>query len=305
MMRIVYAGSPALAIAPLRALRDSGFDVVAVLSQPARPVGRKKVLTDTPVAQVAKEWDIPVFTPRSTGELAQALRETSPDLAIAVAYGRLIDEESLTIPTHGWWNIHFSLLPRWRGATPVQHSILHGDETTGITIFQMDKGLDTGPIVSQVEYQPLPFDTAGVQLHKMAELGASQLIDALNEIDSLELVEQVGEPSHAPKLSRSQGRINWASSSAEIDRVIRAVTPEPGAHTVVSDSGQTIAIIRAFPSPEALELSPGEISVVSGKVHVGTRDGAIVLDRLVPAGKTEMAAVDWCRGAGVGVSFES
>lgn len=304
-MRIVYAGSPALATAPLKALRDSSFDVVAVISQPARPVGRKKVLSDTPVAQAAHEWGIPVYTPRSQAELVQALRETTPDLAVAVAYGRLIDAESLAIPSRGWWNIHFSLLPKWRGATPVQHSILHGDKTTGITIFQMDKGLDTGPIVSQTEYQPQPFDTAGVQLEKMAQRGATALVSALNSIDSLKLVDQVGEPTHAPKISRAEGRINWRDETTAIDRLIRAVTPEPGAHTVVSDTGQTIAIVKAFPSPEALDLSPGDISVKSGKVHVGTLDGAIVLDRIVPAGRNEMAALDWFRGRGVGVSFES
>ena len=304
-MRIVYAGSPAIAIAPLKALRDNGFDVVAVFSQPARPIGRKKVLTETPVAQAAAEWGIPVYTPNSTGELAQALRETAPDLAIAVAYGRLIDEESLGIPTRGWWNIHFSLLPRWRGATPVQHSILHGDEQTGITIFQMDQGLDTGPIVSQEVFQPRALDTAGAQLEKMAERGAEQLVDALNEIDSLHPVDQVGEPTNAPKIARAQGRINWHSSTVEVDRLIRAVTPEPGAHTIVSRTGQSISILRAFPSPESADLAPGEIAVISNKVHVGTQDGAIVLDRVVPSGKNEMPANDWFRGAGMGVSFES
>ncbi len=304
-MRIVYAGSPALAIAPLKALRDNGFDVVAVFSQPARPIGRKKVLTETPVAQAAAEWGIPVYTPNSAGELAQALRETAPDLAIAVAYGRLIDEESLGIPTRGWWNIHFSLLPRWRGATPVQHSILHGDEQTGITIFQMDQGLDTGPIVSQEVFHPRALDTAGAQLEKMAERGAKQLVDALNEIDSLHLVDQVGEPTNAPKIVRAKGLINWHSSTVEVDRLIRAVTPEPGAHTIVSRTGQSISILRAFPSPESADLAPGEIAVISSKVHVGTQDGAVVLDRVVPSGKNEMPATDWFRGAGMGVSFES
>lgn len=304
-MRIVYAGSPALAIAPLKALRDSGFEVVAVFSQPARPVGRKKILTETPVALAARDWGIPVFTPQSRAELASALRESAPDLAVAVAYGRLIDQESLSIPTHGWWNIHFSLLPRWRGATPVQHSILHGDEKTGITIFQMDEGLDTGPIVSQVDYQPQPFDTAGVQLDKMAQRGAELLIDALNAFSSLELHPQVGEATLAPKIARAQGRINWEDSTTGIDRLIRAVTPEPGAHTVIKGTGQLLSILRAFPSPESVDLLPGEIELKSGKVHVGAQDGAIVLDRLVPAGKNEMAAVDWFRGAGAGVSFES
>ena len=304
-MRIVYAGSPAIAVTPLRALRDNGFDVVAVFSQPARPIGRKKVLTETPVVQAATEWGIPVFTPHSKEELAQALRETAPDLAVAVAYGRLIDEESLGIPTRGWWNIHFSLLPRWRGATPVQHSILHGDEQTGITIFQMDQGLDTGPIVSQEVFQPHAFDNAGAQLEKMSERGAEQLVEALTQIDSLHLVDQVGEPTQAPKIARAQGQINWHSPTIEVDRLIRAVTPEPGAHTIVRGTGQSISILRAFPSLESHDLAPGEIAVFAGKVCVGTQDGAIVLDRVVPAGRSEMSANDWLRGAGVGVSFES
>ena len=304
-MRLVYAGSPAIAVGPLRALRDGGFDVVAVFSQPARPVGRKRILTETPVAIAAREWGIPVFTPRSREELARDLRTVAPDLAIAVAYGRLIDEESLSIPTRGWWNVHFSLLPQWRGATPVQHSIRHGDEQTGITIFQMDTGLDTGPILSQVAFQSSNLDTAGAQLEKMADVGAQQLLVTLRDINSLVPTPQSGEASYAPKIPRPEGRIDWMASTATIDRLIRAVTPEPGAHTIVRGTGQPISVLRAFPSSEQCDLRPGEISVTSGRVTVGTQDGAMVIDRVVPSGKNEMAAADWLRGTGAGVEFES
>lgn len=303
-MRIVYAGSPDIAVVPLRSLIEAGHEVVAVISQPARPVGRKKVLTDTPVTVASRELGLPVYTPSTAEDLHHALHETQPDLAVAVAYGRLITGDNLALPTHGWWNIHFSLLPQWRGATPVQHSILHGDPNSGVTIFRMDEGLDTGPIIATAPYTPLLIDTAGEQLQKMTVLGASLLIETLENFATLKETAQVGTPSFAPKFTRTDGQIDWTNSADVIDRRVRALTPEPGTYGYLR-SGKQLGIVRAYPYLGSCAYSPGEVGVIEKKVVVGTGNGGLVLERVKPAGKSEMAASDWLRGAGSDSSFAS
>ena len=298
-MRILYAGSPEVAVAPLEALHRSGAEIAAVLSQPDRPVGRKKVLTPTPVSVAALELGVPVHHPHSAEELARAVESARADLAIAVAYGRLIPPAVLTLPTHGWWNLHFSLLPRWRGATPVQHALLHGDSVTGLTVFQMDEGLDTGPILAVRERRIRALDTASTLLADLSVEGATVLVELVRQLEGGELqaVEQTGEPTYAPKLTRDEGRLNWTESSSAVMNRYRAVTPEPGAFAVLAGQGREIGISEMRPVVNESAITPGAIRGEGKRVIVGCADGALELVRVKPAGKVEMDAAAWWRGA--------
>jgi methionyl-tRNA formyltransferase len=306
MMRILFAGSPHTAVEPLRSIREAGFDIVRVFSQPARPVGRKKVLTPTAVTAAAQEWGLEVSHPTNSEELVALTEEARADVAIAVAYGRMIPLAALALPTHGWWNLHFSLLPRWRGATPVQHALLHGDAVTGVSVFQMDEGLDTGPLLATTEHKVRALDTAETLLSDLSIEGAQVLVSLLKQLDAgpLPQIPQVGEPSYAPKLTREDGRLNWSKSVREVENRFRAVTPEPGAHTTLAGSDRSIGITQLRTIAEDSGLAPGELSVVSSRVLVGCGDGSLEVVRLKPAGKTEMTALDWWRGVGAGARFE-
>ena len=304
-MRIVYAGSPELAVEPLRVIHDAGFRIVRVLSQPDRPVGRKKVPTPTAVSLAATELGLEVSHPTSTSELVSAIRDSQADIGIAVAYGRMIPPDALTLPTHGWWNLHFSLLPRWRGATPVQHALLHGDSVTGISVFQMDEGLDTGDLLAIQEHRVRALDTTQSLLAELATEGAEVLVSLLNKLEKgpLPRTPQVGEASYAPKLSREDGALNWERPSQEIVNRFRAVTPEPGAYTNLQGSDRTVMITQLRGVVSSVPLAPGEVVYSSNKVLVGCADGALELVRVKPVGKNEMAAADWWRGAGPEVRF--
>jgi methionyl-tRNA formyltransferase len=233
------------------------------------------------------------------------MRDCQADLAIAVAYGRMIPPEALEIPTHGWWNLHFSLLPRWRGATPVQHALLNGDSVTGVSVFQMDKGLDTGDLLATKEHRIRALDTTQSLLAELASEGAEVLVSLLNKLENgpLSRTPQQGDVSYAPKLSREDGALNWNRPCQEVVNRFRAVTPEPGAYTNLWGSDRTVVItqLRAVVSP--VQLVPGEVALSGSKVLVGCADGALELARVKPAGKNEMAATDWWRGAGPEVRF--
>jgi methionyl-tRNA formyltransferase len=298
-MRIIYAGSPEVALPPLKALHRSGAEIVAVLSQPDRPVGRKRILTPTPVTAIAIELGLPVHQPDSAEELARIVQSVDADLAIAVAYGRLIPPQVLSLPRHGWWNLHFSLLPRWRGATPVQHALLHGDEVTGLSVFQMDEGLDTGRILAVRERRIRALDTASSLLADLSEEGATVLVELLSELEGGELkaVDQVGEPTHAPKLSREAGRLDWKDYANAVMNQFRAVTPEPGAFAILAGTGREIGISVMRPVVSTGHISPGCIQSEGKKVIVGCAEGALELVKVKPAGKVEMDAAAWWRGA--------
>ena len=306
MVRILFAGSPHTAVEPLRAIRDAGFDIVRVFSQPDRPVGRKKVLTPTAVTSAAREWGLEVSHPVSSAELVTLTEASGADVAIAVAYGRMIPPAALALPTHGWWNLHFSLLPRWRGATPVQHALLHGDSVTGVSVFQMDEGLDNGPVLATKEHIVRALDTSESLLADLSSEGAEILVSLLKKLETAPLphVPQVGEPSYAPKLTREDGRLNWSEPLREVINRFRAVTPEPGAHTTLAGGDQSIGITQLRTIAGDSALAPGELSVVSSRVLVGCGDGSLEVVRLKPAGKTEMTALDWWRGVGAGTRFE-
>jgi len=306
MMRILFAGSPHTAVEPLRSIREAGFEIVRVFSQPARPVGRKKVLTPTAVTVAAQEWGLEVSHPTSSDELVALTEEARADVAIAVAYGRMIPPAALTLPTNGWWNLHFSLLPRWRGATPVQHALLHGDAVTGVSVFQMDEGLDTGALLATKEHRVRALDTAESLLSDLSIEGAEVLVSLLQRLDGgpLPHVPQVGEPTYAPKLTREDGRLNWGKSVREVINRFRAVTPEPGAHTTLAGTDRSIGIIQLRTITEEGELAPGELAMMNRRVLVGCFDGSLEVVRVKPAGKSEMSALDWWRGVGAGARFE-
>src|SRR5918995_6232297 len=235
-MRVVFAGTPAVAVPALRAVLRSRHHVVAVLTRPDAPAGRGRSLRPSPVAQVAADAGIEVLKPARPRdpEFLGRLAEIGPDCAPVVAYGGLIPRAALDVPKHGWVNLHFSLLPAWRGAAPVQHAILAGDEITGACIFQLEEGLDTGPVYGLVTEQIRPTDTTGDLLARLAESGAGLLVATLDGIEDGTLVatpQPTEGVSSAPKLTVADAAVDWMAPALRIDRLVRACTPSPGAWT--------------------------------------------------------------------------
>ncbi|MHA7264596.1 methionyl-tRNA formyltransferase [Arthrobacter sp. TMN-37] len=306
-MRILFAGTPAVAVPALDILSDAGFEIAAVLTRVDAPVGRKKTLTPSPVAARAQELGLPLIKAnRFTDEVVAQLAALNLDAAAIVAYGGLVPPQALGIPRHGWINLHFSLLPAWRGAAPVQHAVLHGDDITGATTFLLERGLDTGPVFGTVTEALAPSDTSGEVLDRLAASGAVLLAQTLTALEkgTVEAVPQQGEVSLAPKLTIDDARIDWTQPAVAVRRRINAVTPEPGAWTLLAGQRVKIAPVRpagggaAGAGPENPEgLPPGRIELRGDGVHVGTGSEPVVLDRLQPAGKTMMDARDWARGA--------
>lgn len=295
-MRIVFAGSPQTAVPTLDALVGAGHDVVAVVTRPDAPVGRRRVLTPSPVATAAEALGVPVIKATRLDEAAtDAILETAPDLGVIVAYGALVREPLLSGPTHGWINLHFSALPAWRGASPVQHSIAHRSGA-GATVFQLVPELDAGPVWSLRPRELSGRETAGELLAELAETGAADVVEVVSAIaDGATPVEQVGEPTFAPKLSASDGRVDWSRPAEEVVAHVRAMTPEPGAHTTVGDTRLKILEVDTEASRE--RIPAGIIRSLDGRVIVGTASSAVSLVHVQPAGKTAMAAADWWRGA--------
>lgn len=299
-MRIIFAGTPATAIPSLERLAQD-HDVIAVLTREPAPVGRKRVLTPSPIESRAREMGIDVMTPRSLRdpEIITQLTELAPDAVAVVAYGLIIPPAALTIPTHGWINLHYSLLPRWRGAAPVQCAIAAGDSITGTSVFKIEEGLDTGPVASREEHD-IDGRTAGEMLDYLSETGAQHLARVFDQLADVEFHEQSGEATHAPQLTTRDSRIDWTWPASRVEAAIRAFTPEPGPWTTLA--GQRVKIGPATPADSAF-LAPGELS--GGKqVLVGTGDGDLILSTVAPAGKTWMNASDWMRGVKVDPVFD-
>ncbi len=310
-MRLVFAGTPDVAVPSLDALASSSHDVVAVLTRPDAPAGRGRSLVASPVKERALELGFEVLTPGRPGDpLFQArLRELAPDACPIVAYGALIPSSALTIPTHGWINLHFSLLPAWRGAAPVQHALMAGDEVTGATTFLLEEGLDTGPTFGVMTETIKPDDTSGDLLVRLAQAGAGLLVATLDALAAgdLHAVPQPAEGvSLAPKISVQDARVSWGSPALAIDRQIRACTPEPGAWTIFR--GQRLKILPVTPDQEAISalvtgdarvIAPGEVAATKRAVHVGAASGTVRLGRVQPHGKKPMDAADWARGVRV------
>ncbi len=299
-MRVVFAGTPQVAVPSLEALIASSHEVVAVVTRPDAPAGRGRTLRPSPVREVAEAHGLEVATPKHPRdpEFQDWLRALEPDACPVVAYGALVPQPVLDIPRHGWINLHFSLLPAWRGAAPVQHAVLHGDEITGATTFRLDAGMDTGPVLGTMTEQVRPHDTSGEVLDRLATAGAGLLVatlDALQE-GSLTAVPQTDEgASHAPKITVEDAEIRWHEPAFAVDRRIRACTPAPGAWTTFR--GQRLKVLSAKPATVEGDLQPGELRSGKRDVLVGTAAGAIELGTVQAHGKKAVAAADWARGA--------
>lgn len=297
-MRVLFAGSPSAATPTLQALVDSAHTVVGVLTQPARLAGRRKVLVSTAVELQATALGVPVFTPESSAELVETVQALSPDLAVVVAYGRILSQEAISAVPLGWWNVHFSLLPRWRGAAPVHHALAAGDKTTGISLFRIVSELDAGPVVAVGETPIDAQETAGMLLHRLARLAPALVTEFLDGFTSRPPTEipQSGEPSFAPKIPAGAGLLDLSWPLADVYQAFRSFTPEPGAFVVRADTGKAVKLLGVWPHPSGHKLEAGLVLHDSAGVSLGTKTTPLILRRVQPAGKSEMEAEDWFRG---------
>ncbi|GAA5197827.1 methionyl-tRNA formyltransferase [Microbacterium jejuense] len=297
-MRLVFAGTPAPAVPSLRRLAASTHDIAAVITRRDAPLGRKRVLTPSPVAAAAAELGLPVIkADRLDADATAEITALQPDLGVIVAYGGLVREPLLSTPAHGWINLHFSLLPRWRGAAPVQHALIAGDAATGASVFQLVAELDAGDVFAEFA-RDVPADaTAGDLLAALADDGADLLADVVDAIAAGSAVArpQEGEPTYAGKLGDEDGRVRWNEPASAVLGRIRGVTPEPGAHTTVDGARMKVLAVSAAPE-DAPVLAPGELTLHAKRVLVGTASTPIALDTVQPAGKAAMRAADWWRG---------
>ncbi len=296
-MRVVFAGTPEVAVPALDAVAASGHDLVGVVTRPDAPSGRGRKLVASPVAQRAEELGVPVLKPEHPRDpdFQDALRALRPDCCPVVAYGALLPQSALDIPPHGWVNLHFSVLPAWRGAAPVQHAIWAGDEVSGATTFRIVKELDAGPTFGLMTETIHPRDTAGDLLGRLAEGGSGLLVATLDGIEdgSLEAREQQDQGlSFAPKITVEDARIDWTQHAVAIDRQVRACAPFPGAWS--THEGERIKIGPV--SPVDVELAPGLLEVTKNAVLVGAGSFAVRLGDVKAFGKKQMAAADWARG---------
>jgi len=298
-VRIVFGGTPDVAIPSLDALAESHHELAAVVTRPDAPSGRGKRLTASPVARRAAELGVEVLKPQRPRdeEFVSRLIELAPDSCPVVAYGALLPQRVLDIPRHGWVNLHFSLLPAWRGAAPVQHAILAGDQITGATTFRIVLELDAGPIFATVTEAIGPDDTAGDLLHRLSLSGARLLVDTLDGIEAGTLTptpqpETDAQVSYASKINVEDAEMDWSQPAEVVDRLIRACFPAPGAWTTFE--GDRFKINSAQISSKV--LSPGALEITKRSVHVGTGTRALELGEVQAQGKKPMAAADWARG---------
>jgi methionyl-tRNA formyltransferase len=301
-MRVVFAGTPEVAVPSLDAIAASPHELVGVVTRPDAPAGRGRKLAASPVAQRAEELGLPVLKPDHPRdpEFQAALRDLAPDCCPVVAYGALLPQSVLDIPRHGWVNLHFSLLPAWRGAAPVQHAIWHGDEVTGATTFRIVRELDAGPTYGVMTETVRPTDTAGDLLGRLATGGAQLLVATLDGIESGD-VEARPQPtdgvSMAPKILVEDAAVDWAEPAAAVDRRIRACTPGPGAWTTFG--GERFKLGPVLIEANVDSLAPGELRVQKDAVLVGTGSLPVRLGEVKANGKRQMPAADWARGVRV------
>jgi methionyl-tRNA formyltransferase len=316
-MRLVFAGTPEAALPALEAVLESHHEVAAVVTRPDAPAGRGRRLEPSPVARRAREAGLEVLTPLKARDPAflDRLREIGPDCCPVTAYGALLPQAALDIPPRGWVNLHFSVLPAWRGASPVQHAILHGDDVTGATTFRIVKELDAGPVYGVVTEPVRSRDTAGELMARLARSGARLLADTLDGIESgqIRAMPQPDEGvSYAPKITPGDARVDWGHPAAQIDRLIRACTPEPGAWTGFGGTRLKLGPVEpvtgaaagaAVPGGEqfaagdrASKLAPGELLITRGAVFAGTGTEPVRLGNVQPPGKRPMPAAAWARG---------
>jgi len=299
-VQLVFAGTPQAALPSLAAVLESSHDLMAVVSRPDAPAGRGRRLAESPVARRAAAAGVEVLKPASPKEpeFLSRLAELAPDCCPVVAYGALLPGSVLGVPAHGWVNLHFSLLPAWRGAAPVQHALLTGDEITGASTFRIVAELDAGPVFGLLTEPILADDTAGSLLDRLGVRGAGLLVRTLDGIEDGTLVP-VGQPadgvSYAPKLTVEEAHVDWRQPALAVDRRIRACTPDPGAWTTVD--GVRLKLGPVAMRPEMVDLPRGTLEVMKSEVLVGTGTHAVALGDVQPPGKRPMPAADWARGA--------
>jgi methionyl-tRNA formyltransferase len=299
-MRVVFAGTPEVALPALDAVAVSRHELVGVVTRPDARAGRGRTLVASPVARRAEELGVPILKPEHPRDpgFQDELRSLAPDACPVVAYGALLPQSALDIPTHGWVNLHFSVLPAWRGAAPVQHALWAGDEVTGATTFRIVRELDAGPTYGVMTERVRPDDTAGVLLDRLADGGAGLLVTTLDGIEdgSLEAREQpVDGVSLAPKVLVEDARVDWTRPAVAIDRQVRACTPFPGAWTTLD--GQRFKLGAVTVATDHEHLEPGRLAVSKNAVHVGTGTDPVLLGEVKAFGKRQMRAADWARGA--------
>ncbi|WP_042406569.1 methionyl-tRNA formyltransferase [Streptacidiphilus carbonis] len=299
-MKLVFAGTPEPALPALEALIASRHEVAAVVTRPDALAGRGRKLVASPVAQLAEQHGIEVLKPGRPREpeFLERLARLAPDCCPVVAYGALLPKAALDIPRHGWVNLHFSLLPAWRGAAPVQHAVLAGDEVTGASTFEIEQGLDTGPVYGTVTELVRPGDTSGDLLERLSRSGARLLVATMDGIEEGKLSarpQPADGVSLAPKITVEDARVDWSAPALRVDRVVRGCSPAPGAWTLFRGERLKLGPVRLAAGRS--ELAPGEIAVNKNTVRVGTGSHEIELGEVQPQGKKRMPAGDWARGS--------
>ncbi|MCU1443811.1 MAG: Methionyl-tRNA formyltransferase [Cryobacterium sp.] len=295
-MKLVFAGTPAAAVPSLELLAGSDHEIATVITRTDAPLGRKRVLTPSPVAEAAQRLGLPMLKAnRLDADATSAIAALEPDLGVIVAYGGLVREPLLSTPRLGWINLHFSLLPRWRGAAPVQRALIAGDELTGAAVFQLVAELDAGPVFGTVTQQVPPTATSGKLLDSLSSTGAELLFTVVNQLasGSAHAVEQAGPVTLAPKLTLDDARIDWDQPADVIYNRVRGVTPEPGAFTTMNDA--RLKLLDVVPAGDVSQPA-GLIRTDAGRVLIGTATHALELLAVQPAGKKPMKAIDWWRG---------
>ncbi len=297
-MRIVFAGTPHVAVPSLRELAQRDIEISAVITRPDAFLGRKRIRTPSPVSVAATDLGLPTIAAATLdeGNVADQIRSLTPDLGVIVAYGGIVREPLLSFPAQGWINVHFSLLPRWRGAAPVQRALIAGDTKTGATVFQIDSRIDQGAIFAEHEMVIDEHITAGELLVKLARASAPTLASVVDSISAGTAVSypQLGEPSWAPKLTIDEAHLDWNESAHAVYNRYRGTTPEPGAFCTAA--GKRLIILEAEIARSIDRMPPGHVAHVERRVYVGTATDPIHLAVVHPEGRRAMPAIDWWRG---------
>ena len=294
-MRLVFLGSPREAQGALRALHDAGHEIALVVTQPDRKRGRGGDLVPSPVKETALELGLPVVTPERCKEALDDIAGSGAELGVVVAFGQLIPPSVLAALPSGYVNVHFSLLPRWRGAAPVERAIMAGDTETGVCLMQLEAGLDTGPVYASRSIPITPDDTAGDLRRRLADIGTELLLSEIDSIPGREPTPQKGEETYAGKLSVEEFAVDWNRPAAELARLVMAGNPKPGAWTTAK--GARLKLLRAKAEPAADEAGDAAVpGTVVGPARVATGDGVLVLTEVQPEGKAAMPASAWAAG---------